>query len=75
MAGGRLQFTTDIERAVAHGTQQFIAVGTPSDEDGSADVKCVLAAARSWRGAAGPRRGLPRTPAQPRLPLPADSAA
>ena len=37
VAGGRLQFTTDVERAVAHGTLQFIAVGTPPDEDGSAD--------------------------------------
>ena len=47
VAGGRLQFTTDVERAVAHGTLQFIAVGTPSDEDGSADLQYVLAAARS----------------------------
>lgn len=31
---GRLHFTTDIEAAVAHGTLQFIAVGTPPDEDG-----------------------------------------
>ena len=42
---GRLHFTTDIERAVAHGTIQFIAVGTPPDEDGSADLQYVLAAA------------------------------
>ncbi len=47
VAGGRLQFTTDVKRAVAHGTLQFIAVGTPSDEDGSADLQYVLAAARS----------------------------
>ncbi|MDP1537822.1 MAG: UDP-glucose/GDP-mannose dehydrogenase family protein [Burkholderiales bacterium] len=47
MAGGRLKFTTDIERAVAHGTLQFIAVGTPPDEDGSADLQHVLAAARN----------------------------
>ncbi len=47
VAGGRLQFTTDIERAVAHGTMQFIAVGTPPDEDGSADLQYVLAAARN----------------------------
>ncbi|MCM5681328.1 UDP-glucose/GDP-mannose dehydrogenase family protein [Schlegelella sp. S2-27] len=46
-AGGRLEFTTDIEAAVAHGTIQFIAVGTPPDEDGSADLKYVLAAARN----------------------------
>ena len=44
---GRLHFTTDIERAVAHGTIQFIAVGTPPDEDGSADLQNVLAAARN----------------------------
>ena len=46
-AAGRLQFTTDIEAAVAHGTLQFIGVGTPPDEDGSADMQYVLAAARS----------------------------
>jgi len=44
---GRLQFTTDVESAVAHGTLQFIAVGTPPDEDGSADLQYVLAAARN----------------------------
>jgi UDPglucose 6-dehydrogenase len=47
VAGARLQFTTDVERAVAHGTLQFIAVGTPPDEDGSADLQYVLAAARN----------------------------
>jgi UDPglucose 6-dehydrogenase len=47
VAGDRLQFTTDIERAVTHGTLQFIAVGTPPDEDGSADLQYVLAAARN----------------------------
>ena len=46
-AAGRLQFTTDIARAVTHGTLQFIGVGTPPDEDGSADLQYVLAAARS----------------------------
>jgi UDPglucose 6-dehydrogenase len=46
-AAGRLQFTTDVEQAVAHGTLQFIAVGTPPGEDGSADLRHVLAAARS----------------------------
>ncbi|QDX82614.1 UDP-glucose 6-dehydrogenase [Denitratisoma sp. DHT3] len=46
-AAGRLRFTTDIEAAVAHGTIQFIAVGTPPDEDGSADLQYVLAAARN----------------------------
>ena len=44
---GRLAFTTDIPRSVAHGTLQFIAVGTPPDEDGSADLQYVLAAARN----------------------------
>ena len=47
VAAGRLQFTTDIGVAVAHGTLQFIAVGTPPDEDGSADLQYVLAAARN----------------------------
>jgi UDPglucose 6-dehydrogenase len=45
-AAGRLHFTTDVPRAVAHGTVQLLAVGTPPDEDGSADLKHVLAAAR-----------------------------
>lgn len=44
---GRLHFTTDVKRAVAHGTIQFIAVGTPPDEDGSADLQYVVAAART----------------------------
>jgi UDPglucose 6-dehydrogenase len=44
-AAGRLQFTTDVSAAVAHGTLQFIGVGTPPDEDGSADLQYVLAAA------------------------------
>ncbi|MEI6002796.1 UDP-glucose/GDP-mannose dehydrogenase family protein [Paraburkholderia bengalensis] len=44
---GRLKFSTDIEAAVAHGDIQFIAVGTPPDEDGSADLQYVLAAARN----------------------------
>ena len=47
VAAGRLHFTTSVEQAVQHGTVQFIAVGTPPDEDGSADLKYVLAAARS----------------------------
>ena len=47
VAAGRLHFTTDIEHAVAHGTMQFIAVGTPPDEDGSADLQYVVAAARN----------------------------
>jgi UDPglucose 6-dehydrogenase len=44
-AAGRLQFTTDVAAGVAHGTVQFIGVGTPPDEDGSADLQYVLAAA------------------------------
>ncbi len=47
VAAGRLKFTTDIAKAVAHGTIQFIAVGTPPDEDGSADMQYVLSAARN----------------------------
>lgn len=46
-ADGRLRFTTNIEEAVSHGTIQFIAVGTPPDENGSADLQYVLAAARN----------------------------
>ncbi|MCX7279681.1 MAG: UDP-glucose/GDP-mannose dehydrogenase family protein [Burkholderiales bacterium] len=44
---GRLSFTTDVKRAAEYGTIQFIAVGTPPDEDGSADLQYVLAAARN----------------------------
>ncbi|MDC8786682.1 UDP-glucose dehydrogenase family protein [Roseateles koreensis] len=47
VAAGRLQFTTDVDLAVNHGTILFIGVGTPPDEDGSADLQYVLAAARS----------------------------
>ena len=47
VAGGRLRFTTDIDAAVTHGTLQFIAVGTPPDEDGSADMQYVITAARN----------------------------
>jgi UDPglucose 6-dehydrogenase len=46
-AAGRLRFTTDAAESVAHGRVQFIAVGTPPDEDGSADLKHVVAAART----------------------------
>ena len=46
-AAGRLQFSTDIAASVAHGDIQFIAVGTPSGEDGSADLQYVIAAARN----------------------------
>lgn len=44
---GRLRFTTDIKAAVDHGVFQFIAVGTPPDDDGSADLQYVLAVAKS----------------------------
>jgi len=44
---GRLEFTTDVEKAVGHGLFQFVSVGTPPDEDGSADLKHVLAVARA----------------------------
>ena len=44
---GRLRFTTDLDAAVAHGMLQFIAVGTPPDEDGSADMRHVIAAAEN----------------------------
>jgi UDPglucose 6-dehydrogenase len=47
VAAGRLRFTTSVEESVAFGLVQFIAVGTPPDEDGSADLKYVLAAARA----------------------------
>jgi UDPglucose 6-dehydrogenase len=46
-AEGRLDFTTDAATAIAHGELIFIAVGTPPDEDGSADLSYVLAVARS----------------------------
>jgi len=46
-ANGTLKFTTDPELAVAHGSIQFIAVGTPPDEDGSADLRYVLNAAKT----------------------------
>jgi len=44
---GRLAFTTNVEEATGHGTLQFIAVGTPAGEDGSADLKYALSAARN----------------------------
>jgi UDPglucose 6-dehydrogenase len=47
VAAGRLHFTTDIEESVKFGEIQFIAVGTPPDEDGSADLQYVVAAARN----------------------------
>jgi len=47
VAEGRLHFTTDVREGVRFGTMQFIAVGTPPGEDGSADMQHVLAAARA----------------------------
>ena len=44
---GRLRFTTDVDEAVVHGELQFIAVGTPPGEDGSADMRHVIDAARA----------------------------
>jgi len=44
---GRLEFTTDVQKGVDHGLFQFISVGTPPDEDGSADLQHVLAVART----------------------------
>jgi UDPglucose 6-dehydrogenase len=47
VAAGRLSFTTDVKSAIEFGVVQFIAVGTPPDEDGSADLQYVVAAARN----------------------------
>jgi UDPglucose 6-dehydrogenase len=47
VAAGRLVFTTDVKAAVDFGEIQFIAVGTPPDEDGSADLQYVVSAARN----------------------------
>lgn len=47
IAAGRLKFTLSATEGVAHGLFQFIAVGTPPDEDGSADLRYVLTVARS----------------------------
>jgi UDPglucose 6-dehydrogenase len=47
LEAGRLKFTTDAVEGVKHGLFQFIAVGTPPDEDGSADLKYVLAVAET----------------------------
>ena len=44
---GRIEFTTDAAHGVEHGLFQLIAVGTPPDEDGSADLRYVLGAART----------------------------
>ncbi len=47
VAAGRLKFTIDVKKAVEFGDVQFIAVGTPPDEDGAADLQYVVAAARN----------------------------
>lgn len=47
VAAGRLSFTANVEESVAWGQIQFIAVGTPPDEDGSADLQYVTDAARN----------------------------
>lgn len=44
---GRLTFTTDAKKGVEHGDIQFIAVGTPPDEDGAADLQYVLTVAKT----------------------------
>ena len=44
---GKLNFTSDIEKSVSYGDVQFIAVGTPNGEDGSADLQYVLEAAKN----------------------------
>ena len=46
-ASGHLRFSTDAALGVSHGEIQFIAVGTPPDEDGSADLQYVLAVAKT----------------------------
>jgi UDPglucose 6-dehydrogenase len=45
--GGRIDFTTDMQRAVSYAEIQIIAVGTPPDEDGSADLQYVLSVAKT----------------------------
>ena len=47
VAAGRLHFSSDVQEGVRFGTIQFIAVGTPPDEDGAADMQYVISAARS----------------------------
>ena len=46
-AAGRLRFTCDAAGSIGHGELIFIAVGTPPDEDGSADMQYVMAVART----------------------------
>ena len=47
IASGRIEFTTDADKGVNHGLFQFIAVGTPPQEDGSADLEHVLTVAKT----------------------------
>src|SRR5690606_24453187 len=47
LEAGRIEFTTDPAEGVNHGLFQFIAVGTPPDEDGPAELKSVLAVAEA----------------------------
>jgi UDPglucose 6-dehydrogenase len=56
VAAGTLQFTTDVDKAIAHAKVQFIAVGTPPDESGAADLQYVLAVAQSIGKAMGERK-------------------
>jgi UDPglucose 6-dehydrogenase len=53
--GKRLQFTSDEKTAVQHGQVLFIAVGTPSRDDGSADLKYVLSVGDAARATANSR--------------------
>ena len=64
VAEGRLAFSTDLPDAVRKSRVCFIAVGTPENEDGSADLSAVLAVARGDRAGDGrpPRRRRPRAP-------------
>lgn len=56
VAAGTLKFTTDVPKAVAHSKVQFIAVGTPPDESGAADLQYVLAVAESIGKTMGDRK-------------------
>src|SRR5690554_1562953 len=53
MRAGTLDFTTDVDKAISHAEVQFIAVGTPPDESGAADLQYVLAVAESIGKAMG----------------------
>jgi len=58
VSAGTLEFTTDVARAVAHAKVQFIAVGTPPDETGAADLQYVLAVAESIGKAMADRKAV-----------------